>query len=355
MSKNTIMIIIGCLIAAATLYLAIPYILPEAPLPITIVKADIDGDGLTNDQEKALGTNPENPDTDNDGLNDGEEVNLGTSPVDADTDGDGLTDGEEVNIHKTNPKDIDTDDDGLTDGYEVQSTHTNPTKPDTDEDGLNDREEVEKYYTNPLKVDTDGDGLNDYDEVVKYETNPRSTDSDNDGLSDYDEVMSIGSNPLNPDTDGDGYTDGVDLFPLFDALLSISIIYWEEKDDADPFRNPGDVYFIIYIYDKKGRLVSSIKSKIHSNIKSAWNLDKFKVNIPDNLKNVRIIIEAWDSDKPWSRDEQYDISEKLEYKELIIDYIVLSGYMEIKSDGDIDGSTVDIDGLIKIGLSIVET
>lgn len=65
---------------------------------------DIDGDGLTNMQETALGTNPSNPDTDGDGLTDGQEVNThGTNPLLADTDGDGLTDGEEVLTYGTNP------------------------------------------------------------------------------------------------------------------------------------------------------------------------------------------------------------------------------------------------------------
>jgi subtilisin family serine protease len=65
---------------------------------------DIDGDGLTNAQEAALGTDPMNPDTDGDGLTDGQEVNVyHTNPLLADTDGDGLTDGAEVKTYGTNP------------------------------------------------------------------------------------------------------------------------------------------------------------------------------------------------------------------------------------------------------------
>jgi hypothetical protein len=65
---------------------------------------DIDGDGQTNAQEQALGTDPYNPDTDGDGLTDGQEVTVyGTAPLIPDTDGDGLTDGEEVNTYGTNP------------------------------------------------------------------------------------------------------------------------------------------------------------------------------------------------------------------------------------------------------------
>lgn len=65
---------------------------------------DIDGDGLTNAQETALGTDPRNPDTDGDGLTDAQEVNIyGTNPLVQDTDGDGLIDGQEVNVYGTNP------------------------------------------------------------------------------------------------------------------------------------------------------------------------------------------------------------------------------------------------------------
>ena len=57
---------------------------------------DSDGDGLSDSQESALGTNPNNVDTDGDGVNDGQEVALGTNPLSLDSDGDFVTDGEEI-------------------------------------------------------------------------------------------------------------------------------------------------------------------------------------------------------------------------------------------------------------------
>ena len=62
-----------------------------------LIQADDDGDGLTNSEEAALGTDPDNPDTDGDGLSDYLEVRVfGTDPLNPDTDGDGHPDGIEA-------------------------------------------------------------------------------------------------------------------------------------------------------------------------------------------------------------------------------------------------------------------
>jgi hypothetical protein len=56
---------------------------------------DFDGDGLTNGQERALGTDPGDSDSDNDLLADGAEVAIGANPLNPDTDGDGIIDGQD--------------------------------------------------------------------------------------------------------------------------------------------------------------------------------------------------------------------------------------------------------------------
>lgn len=53
---------------------------------------DIDGDGLSNVEEKKLGTDPYLIDTDEDGLADKSEIILKTDPIKIDTDGDGSND-----------------------------------------------------------------------------------------------------------------------------------------------------------------------------------------------------------------------------------------------------------------------
>ena len=72
---------------------------PEPPDETAVVpeRLDSDQDGLTDEEEAALGTNANNIDSDQDGLTDREEVKVyQTDPLNSDTDGDGYKDGEEI-------------------------------------------------------------------------------------------------------------------------------------------------------------------------------------------------------------------------------------------------------------------
>ncbi|MGJ4170941.1 Rib/alpha-like domain-containing protein, partial [Corynebacterium macclintockiae] len=136
---------------------------------VTVPKPkDSDGDGLTDDKEKELGTDPNKADTDDDGIKDGDEVSgdgnkfdgKPTDPKNADTDGDGVNDGDEVNNKDKDGKDAPTN---------PNDPNSKPEKPaedpkDSDNDGLTDDKEKE-LGTDPNKADTDDDGIKDGDEV----------------------------------------------------------------------------------------------------------------------------------------------------------------------------------------------
>ncbi|NWG10085.1 MAG: hypothetical protein HXX80_07285, partial [Nitrososphaerales archaeon] len=140
---------------------------------------DSDGDGLSDNQENSIGTNPNNPDTDGDGMPDGWEVDNGFNP-------------------KTNDANSDADNDGLTNLEEYQHG-TNPHNSDSDSDGLPDGWEVD-YNFDPL------------DDGTTNIVNGPNGDPDNDQFTNLEEYLT-GTDPRNPDTDGDTIPDGIDPVP----------------------------------------------------------------------------------------------------------------------------------------------
>ncbi len=144
-------------------------------------------------------------DSDGDGLTDVQEAALGTDPANMDSDGDGLSDGDEVNLYHTQPLDEDSDDDGLSDELEI-SVGTDNTTMDSDGDGLTDGEEVMGLGIDPMAADSDADGLSDGEELAAG-GNPSSSDSDDDGLQDLTELK-LGLQLDSADSDEDGVSDG---------------------------------------------------------------------------------------------------------------------------------------------------
>ena len=92
---------------------------------------DSDNDGLTDDEEKELGTDPNKADTDGDGINDGDEVDGSKNPFDKD--GNKVEDGKPG--APTDPKKADSDGDDTNDGDEVTGAKNNgePTDPNNKE------------------------------------------------------------------------------------------------------------------------------------------------------------------------------------------------------------------------------
>jgi hypothetical protein len=162
--------------------------------PTDPLKTDSDKDGLNDgDEINKHHTNPLISDTDGGGSNDGLEVITdSTNPLNpsddlaGDNDGDGLTNGQEKSLG-TDPYNQDTDSDNLIDP--IDKNYANPLIRDTDGDKLIDGDEYHLYKTNAKLSDTDSDGLSDFDEVYTYQTNPLVYDMDNDGYSDGYEVQ----------------------------------------------------------------------------------------------------------------------------------------------------------------------
>jgi uncharacterized repeat protein (TIGR01451 family) len=88
----------------------------SAPANTKIIVQDTDGDGVSDNQELADGTNPNNGCS----YSPASQVFANTSPAwrAQDCDGDGLNNGEEVDVCKTDPLNPDTDGDGLSDNEE---------------------------------------------------------------------------------------------------------------------------------------------------------------------------------------------------------------------------------------------
>lgn len=128
---------------------------------------DTDGDGVSNEAEARLGTDPTRADTDGDGLSDKAELQLSTNATKWDTDGDGVEDGMEVALGQTSARvrdplgqlDIDPRVRGeFVDPVEVERRLGVKHNADTDRDGVADWAE-EYRGTDRLVADFDPGGV----------------------------------------------------------------------------------------------------------------------------------------------------------------------------------------------------
>ena len=177
---------------------------------------DTDGDGLTDDYESTIGTDPNNPDSDGDGLSDQEEdEGWGTDPNTADTDGDGLSDSDEANNYGTDPTDTDTDFDGFSDGDEIAAgsdPNDQNSTPVVDSDGDGTPDDQDAFPNDSSEtMDSDGDGTGDNADAFPNDSS-ETTDSDGDGTGDNADAFPNDSSETT-DSDGDGVGDNADAFP----------------------------------------------------------------------------------------------------------------------------------------------
>ena len=210
---------------------------------------DSDGDGISDETELEMGTDPNNVDTDGDGRPDNiedsdedgvpdyQEAEMGMDPNNTDSDGDGIPDGQE-----------DYDNDGLTNEEEA-SLGTNPNSADSDGDGISDYLEVWVYGSDPTvtDADSDGDGFPDaYETMDEICSDPEIIDEDFDGDGIPNVVEGcLGTDYVSSDTDGDGIDDGQELLMGLDPLIQDAIDgdgdgipdlveEWLGTDPADP-------------------------------------------------------------------------------------------------------------------------
>jgi len=225
---------------------------PDTNPPYDLVEdLDDDNDGMSDEDEGLIGTDPTDPDTDGDGFCDGNGTGDGncftgpdSSPLDknlpVNTDGDAYPDidpdGEGGLI-----ADDDDDNDGFLDTQEIDcsSDPLNATDmpQDLDMDGICDT----------LDDDIDGDGLFNvletntgiYHSSIDIGTDPHNADTDGDGVCDGPESPVTSNCTAGPDafpndpaahtdTDGDGFPD-----ELFGNSTSIPMLVLDLDDDGD--------------------------------------------------------------------------------------------------------------------------
>jgi hypothetical protein len=172
-----------------------------------------DTERLAEQERERLAAMPK--DTDGDGLSDDQEAQLGSNPAEGDTDGDGYNDAEEVNTLKTDPT---TPDEG---GVEKRIEELNrrlstasTTRPETSSPTAPTTPPTPTPTQNP---DPDGDGLTAEQEAT-LGTDPNNADTDSDGLSDRLEAETYRTDPLKADTDGDGFLDGGEVQSGYNPL-----------------------------------------------------------------------------------------------------------------------------------------
>jgi Bacterial TSP3 repeat len=166
---------------------------------------DADRDGISDEAERAIGTDPAAFDTDGDGVPDAFELfGTGTNPRVADSDRDGMADGAELNLDDARIY-ADDDGDGFPNSQERASLGSDPSSRDSDGDGVDDRHEF--FFGTAMNdrtrpdVDTDGDGEPDDFEAANG-TDPRAASSQE------------------PDADGDDIPDWLDDSSLMMARVS---------------------------------------------------------------------------------------------------------------------------------------
>jgi len=169
-------------------------------------------------------------DADDDGIEDQDEVDLGSDPYSKDSDHDFLEDGQELN--------------GWNSVTKVFFKETTSYLVNTDFSKVYSK--ANAVSSDPIKQDTDSDGLLD---PLEYHagTDPYDVDTDDDLLTDYKD---IDPTVYDLDCDKDGVSNAEDNWPNADKMLKIEFLRLLVSDSEDQdFGTDADLFIAIDIND----------------------------------------------------------------------------------------------------------
>ncbi len=270
-------------------------------------------------------------DSDGDGLSDQYERKIGTEAFLADTDGDGINDGIEVGKNLQKPRDSDSD------------KHIDAVDIDDDNDGLpsilegvadKDKDGVPNY----LDTDSDNDGVSD-----NIESGAKNQDKNLDGIDDAFDVSLISEVAIRDDN-GDGINDKVKL-PDYnnDNIPDYLDVKYSKKTQLSKNTKKKSAEEIV-AKPSTPKQLSTIKKPVKlankSRLKPSEKIAK-KLNKKPNKKiNHKVIVKKLSKNTDKNLDSDND--GLLDYQEIVL------GTNPLKRDSDGDG----VSDAIEIGIDI---
>src|SRR2546425_724341 len=168
---------------------------------------------------------------------------------------------------------------------------------------------LEKYSilftirTSPILADTDADGLNDSEETTYgrdgWITDPQLSDTDGDTWGDSFETVTKGTNPLSIDTDGDGVRDNLDIDPLHNLVVRVTVN--RIHHGASPWGTP-ELVGIVRVNDAYTWVTQHLQATedgywslgCFANI---WSTASFQMSyyadVPDDVSTFTLRMTAW--------------------------------------------------------------